>query len=203
MFGLKKIATVAVLAAALGLTVGTLPASQAAAAVIDFGNHPGSYSPYTEDGFSFGPTVQLDNSGGNCPYADPACLKLNNATGGGYPSAVMTLQSGGMFDLLSFQFQFSGTGNPNTLTVSAAGYAPLTFTVGAGYAKDTDYTYYPVGGIFSNVSSVTFSSSTGGTVRIDTINASPVSTIPLPAAGFLLVGALGGLGLMGRRRKAA
>lgn len=31
----------------------------------------------------------------------------------------------------------------------------------------------------------------------------PVSTVPIPATGFLLIGALGGLGLMRKRRKAA
>lgn len=36
-----------------------------------------------------------------------------------------------------------------------------------------------------------------------TLTADPVSTVPLPAAGVLLAGALGGLGVMRRKKKAA
>ena len=40
-------------------------------------------------------------------------------------------------------------------------------------------------------------------LRPSSISLNGVSPVPLPAAGFLLMGALGGLGLMRRRRKAA
>jgi hypothetical protein len=40
-------------------------------------------------------------------------------------------------------------------------------------------------------------------LRTVTFEYTPPSQVPLPAAGILLVGALGGLGLIGRRRKAA
>ena len=40
-------------------------------------------------------------------------------------------------------------------------------------------------------------------LRPSSISLNGISPVPLPAAGFLLMGALGGLGLMRRRRKAA
>ena len=53
---------------------------------------------------------------------------------------------------------------------------------------------------FANVSSVTFSTGGGGNVRIDDLSAAPV---PLPAAGWLLLGGLGAIGALRRRRRAA
>jgi hypothetical protein len=49
--------------------------------------------------------------------------------------------------------------------------------------------------------SFNFASQGAGTAVFD-INSSSVSAVPLPAAGFLLLGALGGLGAMRRRKKA-
>ena len=52
---------------------------------------------------------------------------------------------------------------------------------------------------FSDVTSITFTS-TGGNVRFDDLGIP--SAVPLPAAGLLLLGALGGLTVM-RKRKTA
>lgn len=184
---------------AIVLTLGVMVSTTAAqATVIDFGTHPGNYNPYIEDGFSFD-HVSLDNSNGNCPFSDPACLKLNSGNGGGFSQTIMTRLGGGVFDLTGFSFEFSGNARVNTLIVSALGYGNLTLTVGVGgILKNTSYSLMNL--LFADVAAVTFSSTSGGTVRIDNIVAT--AAVPVPAAGFLLLAGLGGLAAL-RRRKLA
>jgi hypothetical protein len=179
---------------ALGVMVSTTAAQ---ATVIDFGDQPGNYNPYVEDGFSFD-HASLDNSGGNCPFSNPACMKLNSGRGGGFSQTIMTRVGGGVFDLMGFSFEFSGNANVNTLIVSALGYGDLTLTVGVGgILKNTSYSMMNL--LFADVEAVTFRSTSGGTVRIDNISVA-IAAVPIPAAGFLLLAGLGGLAAMRRRK---
>jgi hypothetical protein len=59
------------------------------------------------------------------------------------------------------------------------------------------------GSLFSGVTRVEFSSNGNGTSRYDNFGVSYMSAVPLPAAGLLLLGALGGLGVARRRKSKA
>jgi hypothetical protein len=67
----------------IGLVVGVVlsaSAAQAATVTLNFGNSPGSYHPYQESGYNVSASangtgsVVLDDSTGQCPFADPAIL---------------------------------------------------------------------------------------------------------------------------------
>lgn len=148
--------------------------------------------PYIEDGFAID-VARIVN--GNCDAASGRpCMALNNND-----VSVLTLVGGGTFSLGSFWFQFLGRGAVNTLTVVSDLGGVLFLGVNT-FGRNDGGQYLDLSGLtlFQNVTSVTFSSSLGGNVRIDDI----VAAIPVPAAGLLLFGALGGLAALRRRRKA-
>ena len=148
--------------------------------------------PYVEDGFMID-VARIVN--GNCDaVSGRPCMALNNND-----VSVLTRVGGGTFSLASFWFQFLGRGAVNTLTVVSdlGGFLALD---AATFGRNDDGQVFDSSALalFQNVTSVTFSSSLGGNVRIDDI---VVAAIPVPAAGLLLFGALGGLAALRRRRK--
>jgi len=76
---------------------------------------------------------------------------------------------------------FSFVGSFAVAATSAAGDWIFSFTDGFNDYVNPDYVF----------------------LRPSSVSLNGISPVPLPAAGFLLLGALGGLGLMRRRRKAA
>lgn len=89
------------------------------------------------------------------------------------------------------------TAEPNPfVNISTFGNPIFSFKGIFDTVRLTDMTKKVFGGDFTNAST---KPSTGG-FDVDSIS---VSAVPLPAAGFLLVGALGGLAALRRRRKAA
>ena len=80
-------------------------------------------------------------------------------------------------------FWITGTGTANARNIANG------FLGGLGGPTNGDYT-------------LTFLQSTDGKQSLITVD-TPVSPVPLPAAGVLLFGALGGLGVVARRRKSA
>lgn len=168
------------------ITAALLATSMTAAATIDFGSGTGT-NPYVEDGFSFTPNRIVN---GNCDPAGP-CLGLNNSQ-----TAIMTF-AGGAFTLESIHFSLLGNGANNTLTVYETGNASnaISFSTST-YTHNTYYTEL-FAGQFSGVSSITFATSSGGNVRIDSVEA---SAVPLPAAGWLLSSGLIGLTGLSRKR---
>lgn len=193
----------AALMATAAFTVGAAPVS--AATVIDFGSGTGGTggTPYVENNFTFQPNTIVN---GPCDLGKP-CLALNNNE-----TSVMTF-AGGSFDLLGLSFSLLGEGTGqvkgNIFTVTQTGTLnSISFSV-ADFLKNVWHTV-TFGSQFLNVTSITYSTSLGGNVRIDNILASclgcpneiiPVPEVPIPAALPLLLGGLGGLALLGRRQR--
>jgi hypothetical protein len=102
---------------------------------------------------------------------------------------------GGTFDLLGFSFAFSEAGNLDSyLELISNGTVLATLTAVSSGVFVADAT------LFSGLSMLTFSTVGPGSVRIDNVSATTVAPVPVPAAGLLLVSALGGLAFMRRRR---
>lgn len=188
MFNVKAVIAVAAMA------VSGLAANEGAAAQIDFtGVTPGTYTDYTEDGFVFD-EVRIVN--GNCDALSgkPCGAENDNET------STMTAVGGGLFDAVSLWFQFLGKGTVNdlTLTTDQGSYTFLQSVWGNNdsgqYVTLSDYA-----NIFTGISYLTLSTGAGGNVRFDDILANP-APVPLPAAGLLLLGGLGVLGAVRRRR---
>lgn len=181
-----------------------LSAATAQASVIDFSSTPAGFTITGES---------ITN--GNCPFDTNPCSHVNdNAT-------ILITHATSLFDILSATFRFQGEGNGNGITFEAlrggsvVGVASFLIGASSGFGdgsldigttpidKKVDYAVL-FNANFAGIDTLRITSSKVGNksaqVRVDSIEA---AVVPLPAAGVLLLGALGGLGLMRRRRKAA
>ncbi len=170
--------------------VATSPAS--AATLIDFSGDKKA-DPYVQDEFSFAPARIV-----NGPCLSGGCLALNdNET-----TSLSFLGTSGLFTLSGLSFNLLGKGTGNALTVTGSNGTSLSYGIG-DFAKNTYHTLV-FGDAFANVSSILFSTGGGGNVRIDDLTAAPSpAPVPLPAAAWLLVGGIGALAAVRRRRPAA
>jgi hypothetical protein len=211
-------------AVVLGLGFGTVGAN-AATVTLTFGNQPGVFSPYTEAGYNVSANangtgaVHLDNSNGQCPFADPACLHISGDNPG---TAFIERQDGTKFDALSFLINFSGEGSTNFVTFDN-GVSSINLALGTSYtqgvyaglaktlvtgavAKNTDYfidlaklavANGKLSTFFNNISELSIETPSGGAnVRIDNV---VLAAVPVPAAGLIGLGAFGGLAMKRRR----
>lgn len=172
--------------------VSALAVSQAQALVLNFdGASNGDSTPYVEDGLQFD-VARIVN--GNCPSnAERPCMALNNNE-----VSVLTRVGGGTFTISSFWFQLLGNGTDNTLMVMSDLGGNVNLPQSVWGNNDGGQVFDLAGQAnFSGVSSLTFSTNNGGNVRLDNFD---IAAVPLPAAGWLLVGALGALGVARRRR---
>ena len=171
---------------ALALTAALSTAS--VAATVDFsgaGSQGGG--AYVEDGLIFDDVRVVQ---GNCTSASgPACAGLNKNE-----TSILVSVTDDVFSLDSLWYGVEGKKSVLTITTDLGGLLVL----GASMAN-TVIDFTNLFG-FANVSSITFTAS-GGNVRFDDLNIS-MSAVPLPAAGLLLLGALGGLTVMRKRKMA-
>lgn len=178
---MKFATTLRTAAAAVLLTVGA--ATAASAVTYDFDT--------SLVGFS-GTGGQIV-SGNGCFSGD--CLQINSQNGPFELSYSM-----GTFSALSFLYRGDGSGSEITVSSTSGGpalsFSSTLFVDNPGGGQDI------YKGVFTptltGLTSLFFDSTGNGTVRIDNIEVTPASPIPLPATGLLL---LGGLGIMGLRRK--
>ena len=172
-------------------------AAVVAAAIIGSAAHASTLNTVTAPmGLSYSGGFQTVNDS-LCPN-NGTCVKLNNNE-----AFTITAEPNYTFDVSSFDFGFNGNGKANTLSVSVDGGAPISLTE-VVYPKHNNFTY-DFSPDLSGIMSLSFTHSGGGTVVLGNIDATvnTVSSVPLPAAGVLLLGAVGGIGAFKRRRKAA
>lgn len=193
-------------ASAMFAVAGFSGANATTSTTIGFGSG-GAGHTWTESGYLF-EAIDRDNSGGNCPFGDPACMDLNNNS-----ETVMTAVGGGKFSLLKFNFEFSGTGTGgvNEFDIFADGDSTTTLrfiegttvfddgtssgTLQKNVSYRTEWIFDP--DLFTDVTSITFRHKSGGTTRIDDVM---VSAIPLPLGAMLLASAFGLATALRRRR---
>ncbi len=153
----------------------------------------GSGNPYIENGFEIDPITIVN---GNCDgVSGKPCLALNSND-----VSTLTKVGGGTFSLDSFGFEFQG--QPSELTLTAYVGATLVATLVYGDPTYPDKNvWYVVSPAISGITSVTFADTGTGNLRIDDINVTVASAVPLPAAAPLFATGLGAIGLLGWRRK--
>jgi len=139
-------------------------------------------------------TIDGQQQSGNCPTSVTPCIVLTNA---GPNSTAELTYSGGTFDLAGFFYSLQGTGAQVTVSTTTPGYTPLSFTNQQGSVTGLEAILN-----WTGVGSVLFSNTGNGTVRIGGLSGSvPMSPVPLPTSGLMLLGALG-LGVAARRKAA-
>ena len=147
---------------------------------------------------------QTQNSA-QCPGGVGPCTNLT--PNGPNQNAELTF-SGGVFTLTGFFY--SSQGSNTEVTATSAGGTVSSIFIGPGAQGSStdifaDLTASSIVAGFTNITSVSFSNTGNGTVRIGGFAGEAptvISAVPLPASGLLLLGVLGA-GLAAGRKKAA
>jgi hypothetical protein len=171
-------------------------ATSLSAASINFDDSSKIGGVYYEDGYQFeevgsgGVTV----AGGGCVSAgslNTGCLLLQNHNSGKITK--MSREDGEVFDLLSFTFDGRDGSGP-------ALYVSTSTTGGTLFSEPNGANTMTSSGLlsqFTNVTMIFFYDAGNGSARVDDI---VTAEVPLPASAFLLLGGLGGLVAMRRRK---
>ncbi len=185
-------------------------AGAASAATVGFdGDKPKKGETYIEGGFLFD-DIRIVN--GNCLSGSCAALNDNE-------SFTMTRADGALFDLSEIGFSLLGEGKvvrARDKTPSQAGGNALTLTTDqavsvsfstSAFKHNEDHVVSLDPKLFTGLRSITFSTGAGGNVRLDNVFAASAApsnaqapAVPLPATAWLLLGGLGALGVLRRRR---
>ena len=184
--------TALVSATALILTCGV---AQASTVTVDFDSGSTVGGTYVESGFTFtsdGGTAGLAN---NCPTgpggSNTSCLQFNNNE-----IITVTFMGGLAFDVDGFVF--NGPGNGGDIEVTGGGLSEvLTETENANAVTPAVLT-----NDYSGIFSFTFQNAGNGSGRVDNIafTVASVVPVPVPAAGLLMLTALGAIASRRRRK---
>jgi hypothetical protein len=134
------------------------------------------------------------------PPNGPAPASVAPAVGAGY-TLTFTRDNGGAFDLHGFLLSFSGGSTPAAGSLSALTLGGATVSHDLVLVDDEslgDWTPYEPPAIFTDIVSLTVAN-TGTTGRFLAVDDIRVSVVPVPAAVWLFVSALGALGWRARR----
>ncbi len=173
--------------------------------IIDFSTTPSGFTVTGE---------HVNN--GNCPFGTTDCSLVNDNT------TIVISNATTLFDILSATFRFQGEGVGNGVLFeglklgSVVGSASFKIGASTGFGdgslsvgatpidKKIDYLAL-FNSNFAGIDTFRITSNKvdkkSANLRVDSI-AGTVAAVPVPAAGFLLLGALGGLAALRRRRKA-
>ena len=214
-FGFSGKVVAAAMAVALG-AAGVLTVSAGASlaatvnATVDFNDGTitsGAIKTYTEDGYQF---YDARIVGGPCevPGSDK-CAALNP-----HEVTVLTRVDGAAFDFTSIWFYLNGKVGDGTNALAIFDTNNILHRYDLTQPTYDHNTGYTVGLDFAGVTSITFESGgicipkprqdtceNKGNARFDTAQLT-TTTVPVPAAGLMLVAAIGAIGAM-RRRKSA
>ena len=192
---IKAITTGAFLALAL-----VFNAAQADAATLDFEDvtasdtFGGGLFQISTDHPSNNPSIV----NGNC--ASGSCLSVRANNQGGGETVTISRVGGGTFTVNSFWFQLLGNALNNTLRVTS----PLIDYAQTDFPNNNGGQTVSVAGLFDNVTSISFQNINRGGLRIDDLNVTvpDIAPVPLPAAGWMLFAAIGGMAFWRRRATA-
>lgn len=169
------------------------------AASVTFDGGPPGGAGYTEAGFVFDDVRIVNSNECQGSGSGKPCAALNNNE-----MSTMTKVGGGNFTVTSIWFGLLGNGTGNYFSMMTDK-GTLTFpestwpnNTGTGHSVSL------LGNmLFENISYVKFTSAGGGNARFDDIGiangTTPPNEVPLPAAGWMLLAALGGLAVARRR----
>ena len=212
-FGFSGKVVAAAMAVALG-AAGVLTVSAGASlaatvnATVDFNDGTitgGAIKTYIEDGYQF---YDARIVGGPCeiPGSDK-CAALNP-----HEVTVLTRVDGAAFDLTSIWFFLNGKVKEGTNALAIFDTNNILHRFDLTQPTYTHNTGYTIGLDFAGVTSITFESGgicvpskkTGkcvdkGNARFDTAQLT-TTTVPVPAAGLMLVAAIGAIGALRRRK---
>lgn len=163
----------------------------AGAATIGFSTQNQTGGPYAEDGLMFD---DIRIVSGKCTSpSGPSCGAFNDND-----VSMLTAIDGGTFTISSLWFQLVGRGQNNTLHLRSDLGSALNLSV-SDWGRNDGGQVIDLASIsgFSGMTWLQIFATGRGNARIDNLSVAPV---PVPAAGLMLLAALGGLALLRGRR---
>lgn len=138
----------------------------------------------------------VDNAYGNLCRGTGACVDLDGSTNNSGILASAMSFAAGTYELVFELFGNSRGGSDDEVTITLGDQVLVLSNIASGDDVSGSWTFTTTGGVLSF-------ENTGGDNIGAVLSSVTLSAVPVPAAGFLLIGALGGLAALRRRRALA